>query len=137
VTNEDPRQVVASLKQQRGRDIWLFGGGELFRSLLDAGLVDTVELAVMPVMIGSGIPVLPPGARTKLVLADRKELPSGIVVLAYAVPGATGPTPRIGYIKTSKQPARTARARPRAKKSHVEKPSAKKSSAKRTRKRAR
>src|SRR5262245_2060528 len=40
IVNEDARQVVAALKAKPGRDIWLFGGGELFRSLLDAGLVD-------------------------------------------------------------------------------------------------
>lgn len=102
VTRDDPREVVAALKKERGRDIWLFGGGQLFRTLLDAGLVDTVELAVMPVLIGSGIPVLPPGAHAKLTLADRKELPSGIVVLAYSVPGGVGPSPRIRYIKPPK-----------------------------------
>ena len=108
ITSDDPREVVASLKKARGKDIWLFGGGELFRTLLDAGLVDTVELAVMPVMIGSGIPVLPPGTRTKLELADRKPLPSGIVVLAYSVPGGVGPAPRIGYVKSASRRGRPA-----------------------------
>lgn len=106
ITSEDPRTVVAALKKERGKDIWLFGGGELFRTLLDAGLVDTVELAVMPVLIGSGIPVLPPGAATKLVLADRKELPSGIVVLAYSTPGSSGPAPRIQYVKSATSKSR-------------------------------
>jgi dihydrofolate reductase len=101
IVNGDARQVVSALKAKPGRDIWLFGGGGLFRSLLDARLVDTVELAVIPVLLGSGVPLLPPGRRTKLVLADHKRLPaSGIVVLSYSVPGATGPAPRIGYIKT-------------------------------------
>jgi dihydrofolate reductase len=100
ILNDDPRQIVAALKAKRGRDIWLFGGGNLFRSLLDAGLVDTVEVAVMPVLLGAGIPLLPPGAATKLVLADQKILPaSGIVVLAYSVAGSAGPAPRIRYIK--------------------------------------
>jgi len=77
---------VARLKATPGRDIWLFGGGELFRYLLDAGLVDTVEVAVIPVLLGSGIPLLPPGVMTKLVLDDVKRLPaSGIVALAYLV----------------------------------------------------
>ena len=58
---------------------WLFGGGELFRTLLDVGLVDTVAPAVMPVLIGAGIPLMPPGASTKLVLADQKTLRSGII----------------------------------------------------------
>lgn len=99
VVQDDPRDVVAALKAKPGRDIWLFGGGMLFRSLLDAGLVDTVEVAVMPVLLGEGIPLLPPGGAAKLALADRKILPaSGIVVLAYSVPGGAGPPPRIRYI---------------------------------------
>jgi len=100
ILNDDPRQIVAALKKKPGRDIWLFGGGKLFRSLLDAGLVDTVEVAVMPVLIGDGIPLLPPGGATELVLADHKILPaSGIVALAYSVSGSAGAAPRIRYIK--------------------------------------
>ena len=104
IVNDDPSEAVAALKTKPGRDIWLFGGGALFRSLLDAGLVDTVEVAVMPVLLGSGIPLLPPGTTTKLVLADHKMLPtSGIVVLSYSVPGSAGPAPRIRHIKTTKR----------------------------------
>src|SRR5688572_17887535 len=62
ITSEDAGVVVKTLKAQPGRDIWLFGGGALFRSLLDARLVDTVEVAVIPVLLGHGIPLLPPGA---------------------------------------------------------------------------
>jgi len=103
IVNDDPRKVVATLKTKPGRDIWLYGGGALFRSLLDAGLVDTVEVAVVPVLLGAGIPLLPPGAATKLTLADQKTLPvSGIVALSYSVPGGVGPAPRIRYIKTAK-----------------------------------
>jgi dihydrofolate reductase len=103
IVNEDAREVVSALKAKPGRDVWLFGGGGLFRSLLDAGLVDTVELAIVPVLLGSGVPLLAPGGTTKLALADQKTLPtSGIVVLSYSVPGGAGPAPRIGYIKTGK-----------------------------------
>lgn len=102
ILNDDPREVVESLKARPGRDIWLYGGGILFRSLLDARLVDTVEVAVVPVLLGSGVPLLPPGTTTKLVLADTKTLPSGIVVLAYSLPGSVGPAPVIRYIKATK-----------------------------------
>lgn len=102
IYNDDPAAIVAALKAKPGRDIWLFGGGSLFRSLLDAGLVDTVELAVMPVLLGAGVPVLPPGASTELVLGDHKRLPSGIVVLSYSVPGSAGPHPPITFIKAAK-----------------------------------
>jgi dihydrofolate reductase len=102
ITRDNPAEVVAKLKKKPGRDIWLFGGGELFRSLLDAGVVDTVEIAVMPVMIGSGVPLLPAGARTKLVLADQKILKrSGIVVLSYSAP--KGRPARIRYVKTARK----------------------------------
>ena len=108
ISNDDPGEVVSALKAKPGRDIWLFGGGALFRTLLDAGLVDTVEVAVIPVLLGAGVPLLPSGASTKLVLADQKILPaSGIVVLAYSVPGGVGPAPRIRHIRPAKTRAKT------------------------------
>ena len=117
ILNDDPGEIVASLKAKRGRDIWLFGGGTLFRSLLDAGLVDTVEPVVIPVLLGSGVPLMPPGASTKLVLADYKLLPkTGIVALAYTVAGGVGPAPRIRYVKPAKTGRKTStrtRTRPK------------------------
>jgi dihydrofolate reductase len=112
LTEDDPRDVVKALKARPGRDIWLFGGGALFRSLLDAKLVDTVEVALMPVLLGSGIPLLPPGAPTRLELVDQKTLlASGIVALSYRVRGRRAPGARIRYIKprksTEKRPAST------------------------------
>jgi dihydrofolate reductase len=58
---------IRDLKAQSGKDIWLFGGSSLFRSFFDSGLVDGVEVAVVPVLLGSGIPLLPP-QRLKPVL---------------------------------------------------------------------
>ena len=79
-------KTIAALKKKQGKDIWLFGGGVLFRSLLDAGLVDTVEIAVMPILLSQGVPLLSPGARSPfLQLTESKTLPSGIVQLSYAV----------------------------------------------------
>jgi len=43
---------VQELKRRSGKDIWIFGGGELFRYLVDAGLVDSVEVAIMPILLG-------------------------------------------------------------------------------------
>jgi dihydrofolate reductase len=80
-------ETVAALRVESGKDIWLFGGGSLFRSLLDAKLVDTVEVAVVPVLLGSGIPLLPPPAKqTKLILTSHKVyVKTGIVSLEYAI----------------------------------------------------
>ena len=108
ITKDDAADAVKALKKQPGGDIWLFGGGALFRSLLDARLVDTVEVALIPVLLGDGIPLLPAGASTRLELVDQITLPtSGIVMLSYRVPGR-GPGARIRYINrrsTQKRPA--------------------------------
>lgn len=115
IVNDDAAEFVADLKAISGGDIWLFGGGALFRSLLDAGLVDTVEVAVMPVLLGAGIPLLPPGASTKLVLADQKVLPTtGIVALSYSVAGSRATAPPVRYVKSGKtvRKKRGARTRP-------------------------
>jgi dihydrofolate reductase len=86
VTADDPAQTVANLKAQPGKDIWLFGGGNLFRQLLDAGAVDSVEIAVLPVLLGSGIPLIPAGALTRLTLRTHRVYPkTGTVLLEYDV----------------------------------------------------
>jgi dihydrofolate reductase len=56
--SNDPADTIARLMKDQGKDIWLFGGGELFRSLLALRLVDSVELAVIPVLLGDGVPLL-------------------------------------------------------------------------------
>lgn len=78
---------VGALKDSPGKDIWLFGGGQLFRSLLAADLVDTVEPAIVPVLLGDGVPFLPePGVRRRLTLTSHQVYPStGIVLLQYDV----------------------------------------------------
>ncbi len=88
VVHTSPIETVRALKQKSGKDIWLFGGGVLFRALVDAGLVDTVEVAVMPVLLSQGIQILPPGGRITGLKLDRCEtLPkSGIVMLYYYIP---------------------------------------------------
>ena len=59
IVSADPKETLTALKQAPGKDIWLFGGGSLFGSLLELGLVDTVEVAVIPVLLGDGLPLLP------------------------------------------------------------------------------
>jgi dihydrofolate reductase len=74
------------MREQDGKDIWLFGGGALFGSLASAGLVDTVELAVMPVMLGGGRPVVSGNtARVKLRLSGCETSPAGALSVKYAI----------------------------------------------------
>jgi dihydrofolate reductase len=78
--------TIAPIRAQARKDIWLFGGGALFRSFLEAGLVDTVEVAIIPVLLGSGIPLLPPPAhRATLKLTGHRTYKTGIVSTEYTV----------------------------------------------------
>jgi dihydrofolate reductase len=89
VVDRDAEATVAALRADSGREIWLFGGGSLFRSLLEAKQVDIVEIVLIPVLLGGGVPLLATGApRTQLTLVDSQPYPSGIVRLRYAVQGA-------------------------------------------------
>jgi len=86
LVRDNAAQVLDELKARPGKDIWLFGGGELFRSLLDLGYVDSVEPAVIPILLGGGVPMLPsPAIRKRLSLTGHRIYPSGIALLEYAV----------------------------------------------------
>jgi dihydrofolate reductase len=78
---------VKELRAKPGKSIALFGGGELFRSLLQAGLVDRVEVSLVPVLLGGGIPLLPaPADRAKLrLLQQRVYVKTGLVRLEYEI----------------------------------------------------
>jgi dihydrofolate reductase len=80
------RDHIQSLRAQSVKDIWLMGGGELFRSMLAMQEVNTVEVSTMPVLLGGGLPLLPPPAqRTSLKLSGHRIYRSGIVSLVYDV----------------------------------------------------
>lgn len=86
VVSQVDAEWVRALKNRSGKDIWLFGGGELFREFLDAGYVDSVEVSVMPVLLGSGVPLLrPPYNPSKLRLVSSKVYRSGMLTLGYEV----------------------------------------------------
>ena len=78
---------IRELKARPGKDIWLWGGGELFRTLADAGVVDLIELGVLPIVLGGGIPLFPtPGPRLPLQLRSHRVYPkTGTLMLEYEV----------------------------------------------------
>lgn len=86
IVAETAEQTIEEIRSHPGEDIWLFGGGELFRSLLELGCVDTAEPDVIPVLLGSGLPLLPlPAVRGSLALIGHRVYGRGIVLLEYAV----------------------------------------------------
>ena len=86
VVAEKQLDMLASLREKPGKDIWLFGGATLFHSLLEQGFVDAVEVSILPILLGGGIPLLPtPATRKQLNLTSHKIYKSGVVALQYAV----------------------------------------------------
>ncbi len=83
--SNNPEKTLSAIKAKSGKDIWLFGGGELFLSLLDLQLVDSIEVAVIPVLLGRGLPLLPqPSDHAKLRLSNHRIYPkTGTVSLEY------------------------------------------------------
>lgn len=83
----DAAAHVKDLKRVDGKPLWLWGGGELFRALAAAGLVDGVDVAVIPIVLGGGIPLMAPaGPRLPLTLrSHRLYKASGIMFLEYDV----------------------------------------------------
>ena len=87
IVSNDLKKTVTELKQLQGKDIWLWGGGELFQSMLDLRLVDGVEIAIVPVLLGAGLRMLPAAKhRAKLKLVKHRVYPkTGTVLLTYEV----------------------------------------------------
>ena len=87
IVGENWKALVQSLREEPGKDIWLFGGGSLFRSLAGEGLVDAVEVAIVPTILGAGVPlVAEPAPRIGLTLEEHRVYEkTGTVSLIYAV----------------------------------------------------
>ena len=85
IIGEAVEEAVRAFRADSRKDVWLFGGAELFWRLLQAGLVDSVEVAIEPVLLGSGIPLLPATPRRQaLRLTAHRVSRVGVVHLEYA-----------------------------------------------------
>jgi len=97
---EDARKVAFEMKCMKGRDIWLFGGGGLAGQLLEAGLIDSIDIAIMPVVLGKGTKLFETGLPANFVLTDHVALEnSGVVILRYAADDRLNGMPPITYVK--------------------------------------
>jgi len=83
---DDVKNVVEKIKNEKGKDIWLFGGASLTTSLMNLGLVDELSLAVHPILLGSGKSLFTNIVkRIKLRLSDTKRYSTGLVSLTYNI----------------------------------------------------
>jgi dihydrofolate reductase len=89
--NDAVGPFVSRLREQRGKDIWLMGGGELIASFLDENAIDQFVISVIPVFIGDGIPLIARRHRqVPLELQSTERFEDGLVQLHYQVLRAPG-----------------------------------------------
>jgi dihydrofolate reductase len=74
--------MIRQLKQAASRDMTV-GGADLAGQALTAGLVDELQLFLVPATVGGGKPALPTGVRLDLELLDTRRFASGAVFLSY------------------------------------------------------
>jgi len=83
---DDPGEFVRDLKQQDGKDICIMGGGDLAKTLLEAGVIDEIGFNIHPILLGSGVPVFHEMSRSiDLELVECKPLKNGCVYVLYTV----------------------------------------------------
>ncbi|HJU83864.1 MAG TPA: dihydrofolate reductase family protein [Holophagaceae bacterium] len=82
----DPAALIARLKAEAKGLLWLMGGGRSAQPFLDAGLVDELELNLVPLTLGRGLPLFQPDAKPlKLAFIEQQVYSNGVVRLKYRV----------------------------------------------------
>jgi len=78
-------EEVARLKQEPGKDLFIFGSADLTGSLTKQGLIEEYRIGLNPLVLGGGAPMFKPsGERMRLKLLEARPMQSGVVLLRYA-----------------------------------------------------
>lgn len=82
---EDIAGFVENLKRTNEGNLWLVGGGQLVREFLNLDLVDRIELFILPVILGQGLPLFPPSTpQRNLSLVGAHSYANGMAQLTYS-----------------------------------------------------
>ena len=86
VENVEPAELAQRLRAEKGKNVWLMGGAEVYGAFLTAGAIDEVIIHIVPVLIGTGITLLDPTPRqVELKLKSTRKFSDGVVRLHYLV----------------------------------------------------
>ncbi|MDH8702498.1 dihydrofolate reductase [Dysgonomonadaceae bacterium PH5-43] len=81
---ENVIEHIDDLRNESGKNIWLFGGGELVSMLLAADLVDEMQIAYIPVILGKGVSLFPEQPKeSKWKLQDSTSYKNGVLKTTY------------------------------------------------------
>lgn len=83
IIGQDFIERVNQIKNQPGKDIWLFGGAVLLSSLLSANLVDELQLGLVPIVLGKGKPLFSGLEHRHLFNLQEAKPNDGYVLLRY------------------------------------------------------
>jgi len=90
VENIEAAELAKRLRAEKGRNVWLMGGADVFGAFLSAGALDEIIIHIVPVLIGTGIPLLDPTARQiELKLKSTRKFADGVVRLHYQLPATS------------------------------------------------
>jgi len=84
--SENHIDFMKQLKKEKGKDIWIVGGGQLNTIFLNENLIDEIQVFVMPIILSDGIELfenLP--KETKLKLIESKSYSTGAIEIKYKV----------------------------------------------------
>lgn len=86
IRSDDPGKFLKKLKREKGKDICIMGGGDLARTLFEAGVIDEIGFNIHPVLLGSGIPLFHKMKKQiDLELIECKPFKNGCVYVLYRV----------------------------------------------------
>lgn len=86
LTKENPETVIQQMESKGIKRVWLMGGGKLAASFMDAGLVNEIQLSIVPILLGQGIPLIGETSKEpKLTLTENKQYSNGVVSVTYKV----------------------------------------------------
>lgn len=83
LVQEDAVTTIAALKKQPGKDMVLWGSISLAQALMRANLIDEYQFRIVPVLLGSGMPLFSKAGAANLQLTNTKTYPSGLLLVSY------------------------------------------------------
>ncbi|TDL32039.1 dihydrofolate reductase [Jeotgalibacillus sp. S-D1] len=82
-TSESVDTLLPDLQKKHGGPVWVVGGGEIVKACVESQLIDEYYIAVIPVVLGGGIPLFPEGTRYTELKLKGTEIYNQIVMLHY------------------------------------------------------